>query len=293
MHIREQREKHPQRRAVPAGFADSTWSALAAPHDHEVDLFDPASLHDLPAPAQRLLSRALPANVALSPLVRLDMDGEIKLGGRWFGFTAQQILRAGIGFVWAPVVGGRILRFTGADALGLDGAQIEFKLHGLIPVMRASGTDVHRSAQGRLAAETVAWLPQALTPQAGARWVGIDDERAVVTISAAGTDVDVQVAIDDDGQIRWIGLDRWNSAAKPPAFASFGGSVNSTHTAPNGVCIAGRGAVGWDWHTPAEADGVFFHYSVTAADFSPTVDSGATTRAAASLGSSRSVSFSV
>ena len=278
MHTRKQRKKHRTSRIVPAGFADSTWSALAAPHDDDVGVFDPATLHDLPAPAQRLLSRSLPANVALSSLVRLDMDGEIKLGSRWFDFTAQQVLRAGVGFVWAPVVGGRILRFAGADSLGPDGAQIEFKLHGVIPVMRASGPDVYRSAQGRLAAETVAWLPQALTPQAGARWVGIDDERAIVTIGAAGADVDVQVAIDDDGQVRWIGLDRWNSAAKPPAFASFGGSVSSTYTASNGVCIAGGGAVGWDWHTPSEADGVFFRYRVTAADFSTTFENGATTQ---------------
>jgi hypothetical protein len=278
MPTRQKRTKRRTNGIVPAGFADSTWSAVIAPHDDEVGAFDPASLHDLPAPARRLLSRSLPANVTLSSLVRLDMDGEIKLGGRWFDFQAQQVLRAGVGFVWAPVVGGRILRFTGADSLGPDGAQMEFKLHGVIPVMQASGTDVLRSAQGRLAAETVAWLPQALTPQAGARWVGIDDERAVVTIDTTGAEVDVQVAIDDDGRIRRIGLDRWNSAAKPPALASFGGSVTSTHTALNGVRIAGGGAVGWDWNTPSEADGVFFRYRVTSADFSTAVDSVVTTR---------------
>ncbi len=276
MRIRTRRTKQRTSRRGPAGFADTMWSELAAPDGGAEEVFDPTSLSDLPAPAQRLLSRSLPTGVPLSPVVRLEMDGEIKLGGRWLGFTAQQILRAGVGFVWTPVVGGRIIRFTGVDALGPDDARMEFKFHDRIPVVSASGADVRRSAQGRLAAETVAWLPQALAPQSGARWVGIDDERAVVTLNAAGADTDVQVAVDANGQIRWIGLDRWNASSTPPTFKAFGGPVDSAHTAPNGVNIAGSGAVGWDWHTPAEADGVFFRYLITAADFSSTVRSRST-----------------
>ena len=105
------------------------------------------------------------------------MRGEIRLAGRWLPFTAEQLLRASTGFVWAPIVGGRLIRFAGADALGPDGARIEFRLHGRIPIVRGSGADIARSANGRLAAETVAWLPAALTPQAGARWIAVDTTR--------------------------------------------------------------------------------------------------------------------
>ncbi len=69
---------------------------------------------------------------------------------------------------WALVVGGRVVRFVGADLLGPHGARMEFRLHGIVPVVRASGPDTARSAGGRLAVETVAWLPQTLTPQCGA-----------------------------------------------------------------------------------------------------------------------------
>jgi hypothetical protein len=168
------------------------------------------------------------------------------------------------------MVGGRLMRFTGADALGPDEARMEFRLHGRLRVVSADGDDVRRSAQGRLAAETVVWLPQALTPQAGARWIGLDDERATVTISADGADVDVDVAIDPDGQLRWLSLQRWNSSAKPPAASTFGGSVDTIYTTPTGVRIAGSGTVGWDWHPTAPGDGVFFHYQVIAATFSGT-----------------------
>lgn len=249
---------------VSSGFGAATWAALAH-GEAAAPLFDQVTLDGLPAPAQRFLRRALPDGVPLSPLVFLGMDGEIKLGGRWLGFTADQIVRGGVGFVWAPVVGGRLIRFVGADALGPDGARTEFRFHGRIPVVRAGGDDVRRSASGRLAAETVAWLPQLLTPQAGARWAGVDVERAIVTIDAAGTDVEVEVTVGADGRLRRLGLQRWNDVGKTPGYAPFGGSVDSILTTPSGVRIAGSGTVGWEWGTPEEANGVFFRYRITSA----------------------------
>lgn len=248
-------------------FAEATWAALDRSAARAAALFDPSTLSDLPGPARRLLSRVLPDRTPLHDTVRLSMRGRIKLAGRWLPFTAEQILRAGNGFVWAPVVGGRLIRFVGADALGPDGARIEFRFHGRIPVVRGSGADVARSANGRLAAETVAWLPQALTPQSGARWTAIDRHRARVTLRGPGGPTDVDVIVDDDGALTSVGLQRWNDSAKPPALEPFGGVVDSVlHSAP-GVAIAGAGAVGWGWDTPGEADGSFFRYEITQADF--------------------------
>lgn len=249
-------------------FADTTRATLASTPDAGPNLtFDPATLDDLPAPARRLLNRALPPGVPLSSAVELTMEGEIKLGGRWLSFTADQILRAGVGFVWAPTVGGRIIRFTGADVLGPNGARIEFRFHGRIPVVRGSGPDIERSAAGRLAAETVAWLPQALTPQAGATWSGTGDKQATVTIHSAGQPIDVDLAVDHEGQLTWLALQRWKDSAKPPGYAAFGGSVQSLHTTDNGVVIARSGVVGWDWDTPKQAGGEFFHYTIKSARF--------------------------
>jgi hypothetical protein len=252
-------------RKLPA-VAERGWTALSNVPIDQPATFDPATLAELPPPAQRLLARALPGGVALSTTVELSMDGEIELGNRWFPFTAEQILRAGVGFVWSPVVGGRIVRFVGADALTADDARMEFRFHGVIPVVRADGPDVRRSAQGRLAAETVVWLPQALAPQLGARWTPVDDERAIVTLNAAGTDIDIEVVVDGDGQFRRVGLDRWNGSVDPPRLEPFGASVGSTFTGSNGVRIAGSGAAGWG---NGDDDGVFFRYRITSATFSP------------------------
>ncbi len=243
--------------------ADETWRLLAGEVGSATSSFDLATLADLPPPAQRFLRRALPEGTPLTNGIELAMEGEIKLGGRWLRFTARQILVARLGFVWAPVVGKRILRFVGADTLGPAGAQLEFRLLGLVPVVRATGPDVERSAAGRLAAETVAWLPQALTPQAGAEWLPIDDRRAIVSLGVPGDFVEVEVRVSEAGDLEWLCLQRWNDGAKPPAYASFGGSVNAIHTTDAGVRIAGGGTVGWDWATAAQRDGEFFRYRIT------------------------------
>jgi hypothetical protein len=238
------------------------WAQLASPGEAASE-FDPASLADLPAPAQRLLSSVLPEGTPLVTAVELEMTGSIKLGPRWMKFRAQQILCAGVGFVWRPVVGGRLVRFVGADLLGPDDARMEFRFHGLIPVVRAAGPDIARSAAGRLAAETVMWLPQALAPGAGANWAGVDDDRAVVSLAGEFELPDVEVTVDGDGRLVSTLTQRWNGSSKPPALAPFGGPVDSEHETTGGVHIAGSGSGGWGWTTPAWADGEFFRFTIT------------------------------
>lgn len=251
---------------------ESAWASLSAAPTEQPASFDTATLADLPSPAARLLGRSVPSGTPLSSTVRLTMRGEIKLGPRWFPYESEQILRAGEGFVWKPVVGGRLLRFTGADVLAEDDERMEFRLYGRIPVVRVSGADLRRSAEGRLAAETVAWLPQALTPQAGARWAPIDDARATVTLHAGGTDIDIEVAVDEDGRVRRVSLDRLRVIGESARVAPFGGPIDDEFVTSNGLHIAGRGSVGWDLGTPDEPDGVFFRYEVTSVDFGPRLD---------------------
>ena len=252
--------------AMPA-FAVATWRSLGECGGFAPQRFDPATLQPLPAPAQRLLAAAAPPDSPLHSVISLEMSGDIRLGSRWLPFTAVQILRAGVGFVWASVVGGRVLRFSGADVLGPEGARIEFRLHGRIPIVRGSGPDIDRSAAGRLAVETVAWLPQALTPQAGALWEAIDGTRAAVHVPVGDDEVRVEIAVDEQGQVLGLGLQRWKDSAKPPAYAPFGGSVGSAFATPTGVRIAGSGTVGWDWKTPQQSAGEFFRYRITKASF--------------------------
>lgn len=250
---------------------DALWAELARPRSANVSIerFDPTTLDTLPPPAARWLGRILPAGTPLVEAVEIWMSGEIKLGTRWMPFTARQILRASVGFIWAPTVGGRLVRFVGADLLGPDDARMEFRLHGLIPVVKVSGPDVARSAAGRLTAETVAWLPHATTPQTGARWTPIDDRHATVTLDVGGVDTDVTVGVDESGTLRSVALQRWNNSAEPPAFNVFGAATTSEHATPDGVRIAGSGAAGWGYGTPGWEVGEFFRFTVAEVDWIP------------------------
>lgn len=232
----------------------------------QTTVFDPDTLADLPAPAQRFLRRALPAGVPLATVAELEATGTIKLGTAWWQFRSTQILRAGRGFVWQPTVRRGPLRVTGADTY-IDGTgTMAFRLFGLVPVARAAGPATDRSAAGRLAAETVAWLPHATTPQAGATWAPVDDDRATVTLSTPAGPIDVTVTVDDDGRALATSMMRWSDATSPARERPFGGPTNAEHTTAQGVRIMGDGHVGWDWETPGWADGEFFRYQILAAE---------------------------
>jgi hypothetical protein len=246
---------------LPSGAAELSDVLRDPPEPPTAERFDPATLGDLPEPARRWLTRALPAGTPLVGLAELTMEGSLRIGGRWRPFTACQTLRAGVGFVWAPTVGGRWLRFVGADLLGPDDARMDFRLHGIVPVSRASGPDTRRSAIGRLAAETIVWLPQAAAPQAGARWRPVDERHAAVTIDALGAEV--EVGIDADGRLTTIDLDRWSDRLDPPGPDRFGGDLEDEHTTTAGVAVTGAGAVGWGHGTDRWSDGEFFRFHLT------------------------------
>ena len=231
--------------------------------------FDPESLEALPEPARRFLARALPAEVALRRAAVLQMVGEIKLGPRWFPFHADEVLRSGVGVVWRPVVGGRILRFVGADVVSPEWSSMEFRLHGWIPMVRAEGEEIARSGAGRLAGEVAMWLPQALTPQAGATWSGIDEHRAVVRLPAGRRSLDVEIDVDDEGRLRSVSMQRWSTAVKPHAELPFGAMATDELVTSEGVRIIAAGAAGWNWGTSGWADGEFFRFRITDVRFVP------------------------
>ena len=230
--------------------------------------FDPDTLDDLPGPAHRFLSRALPPGIPLAETVELTAGGSIRLGSNWWPFRSTQVLRAGEGFVWRPAVRRGPMRVQGADVL-VDGAgSMDFRLFGLIPVARSSGPDTDRSAAGRLAAETVAWLPQAVTPQAGARWTAVDDERATVAVPTPAGPLDVTVTVDVDGRLLSTSMQRWTDQTTPPSEQPFGGQADEEFVAGAGVRIMGSGSIGWGWGTAAWPDGEFFRFRLEAATFS-------------------------
>lgn len=227
--------------------------------------FDPDTVAGLPEPARRFLLHVLPAGVPLANRVELEATGTIRLGSAWWPFRSTQTLTAGEGLVWSARVRRGPMVVKGADSYRDGAGTMDFRLFGLVPVARASGPDVDRSAAGRLAAETLVWLPQAATPQAGATWSPVDEQRATVTLATPAGPIEVTPTVDDEGRVVAVAMRRWSDAATPPAERPFGGSITTEHVTAEGVRIAGEGGIGWGWGTDEWDEGEFFRFRITRA----------------------------
>lgn len=248
-----------------AGLSDriEAWDHLSRPAT-PAGAFEPEDVADLPAAARRFLTHAITPGTPLTPTVILEMEGDIRLN-RWMPFQARQVLRAGEGFVWRARVGKTPLVFRGGDALCGGRGSLDFRLWGILPVARASGPNIDRSAAGRFAAETVAWAPQTLMPQLGARWTDIDNTHATVAVPIGNSTSDVTITVDGAGRLCELSTQRWGDPGGGPFdINAFGGDFQSHHSF-SGVTIASAGRVGWWWGTSRWREGEFFRYRVTTA----------------------------
>ena len=203
------------------------------------------------------LSHALPAGRPPPAAVRLRMHGEIRLGG-WKTFRAEEVLHRSRGFVWKARVGA-ILR--GSDAM-VDGAGTSsWKLFGVIPVVKAAGRDIDRSATGRWLAESI-FLPSMLLPEFGAEW-----EDSCVTLRRFGETMTLELGLEASGRLRDFRTRRWgNPDGELSGNHPFGAVVEEERTF-GGVTIPSRLRAGWQFGTPRWNDGEFFRMIVDEATF--------------------------
>ena len=206
---------------------------------------------------QRFLRHAFPEGFVPTSAVRLHMHGEIRLK-TWTPFHAEEVLHHSRGFVWKARVG---LLLRGGDSF-VDGAgACSWKLLGLIPVVRASGPDIDRSAAGRWMAESIL-LPGMLLPELGADWAG-----DTVTLRRHGETMTLNLTLDNRGALQGFRTLRWgNPAGAPFGDYPFGGAVEEERTF-GGVTIPSRLRIGWHVGTPAWQEGEFFRMTVDDARF--------------------------
>ena len=240
----------------------SEWERLAV-REPTAAPFDAALVAGLPAAARRWLLHAIAPGTPLETSVVLTMEGEIRLGA-WRPFTATQVLAPPRGFVWAATARVAGLRVTGFDRYGSGAGQMLWRLGGVVPVVRASGPDVTRSAAGRLAGETVL----APTAALGATWsAGADDDSAVATWRIDGQEESAVLHVDADGRLLSVVVQRWGDpGGEPFGRYPFGVAVEAEQTFATGT-IPSRLRAGWWWGTDRQAEGEFFRARITGARF--------------------------
>jgi len=213
----------------------------------------------LPPAAARYLDAAIAPGTALAPAARLEMRGRIKIG-RWLPFRARQLLAPSHGTVWIATVGG-IIRGNDRYVAGAGG--MVWKLLGLVPLVRAEGSDVSRSAAERAAGESI-WVPTALVAHRGVTWSASTDDQVDVRLDVDGHPVTLHQTLDADGRLRQSHFLRWGDPDRTGAWAEHPFGVEITgHRTFDGLTVPNTGRAGWHFGTDRWDAGVFFEFEIT------------------------------
>jgi hypothetical protein len=238
------------------------WELLTT-SDEPPEAFRSSMVADLPEPARRWLTHAIAPGTPLWTSVVLTMRGEIRLGA-WRPFSATQVLAPPRGFIWAATARFFGLPVTGFDRYSSGSGQMNWRLGGLVPVVTASGSDVTRSAAGRLAGEA------ALAPTTfrAATWTpGADDDRAVATWRIDDHEESAEFEVGADGRLLGVVMQRWgNPDGVPFGRHPFGVAIEAEETFA-GVTIGSVLRAGWWWGTDRQSEGEFFRARITGAEF--------------------------
>lgn len=238
------------------------------------ETFDPARVAHLPEPAQRYLLHAIAPGTRLASAVRLTMSGDIKLGDRWLPFEAEQVICWDRGMIWKAKAKMGLLSIRGSDRI-IDGeGAMRWKLFGIIPVMKADGPDITRSAAGRLQIESM-WLPSVLLPPRlpgeptrDVVWHAEDRSHPHVSLTAQGEHADIELTIDERGAVLAGTLARWGNP-EGGAFhhVPFGGYIDAELEC-DGYTVPSQLRVGWYAGTERyEKEGEFWRATIHSARF--------------------------
>jgi hypothetical protein len=164
---------------------------LAVPPPSRAGVFRAEDVANVPEPARRYLTRAIPEGHPLGEAAVLLQRGTFRSedGGRWHPFTAtQHIATAAPGFVWdarialLPWVHVRVM-----DAYVGGSGELEARLGSTVPVARMRpGPALNEGELLRYLAEAP-WVATALLPAMGVVWEAVDDRSARATLRDGAT----------------------------------------------------------------------------------------------------------
>ena len=227
--------------------------------------FDPQDVARCPELARTYLTHAIAPGTPLASAVRLRMHGAIRLK-RWRKFKAVQVITRDGAMVWRASVRMKGTSISGYDSfVGGQGA-MQWRLFGIIPVIRESGPDITRSVANRVAAESI-WLPSMLADDS-VRWRDDGPSVAQASLSVGGHPSELRMSLDR-GHLIKLALLRWGN----PDGGAFGewpfGAYVDQEATFGGYTIPARLRVGWHVDDPIrfDAEGKFFEVAIDSATY--------------------------
>jgi hypothetical protein len=227
-------------------------------------VFNPDDFAHLPETARRYLNHAIAPGTAIASAVRLKMHGEIKLKN-WIPFKAEQVICWQHGLIWSATAWmNGVLPIVGSDRI-IDGiGAMQWKLLGLFPVMTANGSDITRSAIGRLQAESM-WLPSVFCGDVS--WASTNssplDSSLHSSFIVQSERAELDFTLDQTGRLKTCKLPRWGSPDGAEfRYVDFGGILEEEDTFC-GYTIPTRLRVGWYFGSERfESEGEFFRATI-------------------------------
>jgi hypothetical protein len=239
---------------------DRVWRGLQP--EPAAETFDPASVAGLPEPARRYLLRAIAPGTPLARSVVIEMDGRIGLrpGADKLPFRSQLLVAPPGAFVWRATAGAGAMRLSGDDRYVAGRGAMRWFLWHIVPLVRAGGPDVTRSAAGRVALEAASFLPPSLLPQRGARWEPIDEHSARVHLTIGAEQLAPVLFVAPDGRLEALEMRRWDPE-DPPGYVLWRGDHLSGERTFGGYRVATAGHV--MKHVGTARAHSFFDFTVT------------------------------
>lgn len=154
----------------------------------------------------------------------------------------------------------------GFDHLINDEGEIQWKVLGIIPIVNVAGTNITKSAAGRIAAEAE-WLPSLLYRE-DVTWTAQGSYCAHAALLVEGDRANVEFSIDGIGQLESVKPKRWgNPEGAEYHYADFGGFIESEGTF-NGYTTLNQLYIGWYFGTERfNSEGEFFRVKIDHAEF--------------------------
>jgi hypothetical protein len=230
-------------RLIRAGQA-----ASARPSEGELD---EALLPDeaLPPPVARYLRWAVSPGVRVQR-VRVRQTGRLRTDldtTTWLPFDAEHlVVPPAMGFVWnARVRMAPLLHLRVTDSYTDGQGSTRLSLLSAFDVGNTTGSpEMNSGALHRYLAES-AWYPTALWPGPALRWMAIDANRALATLTDRGTSVSLEFRFADTGEMTGIyTAGRWGKFEDSYRQAPWEGHFRN-YRDESGVRVPSFGEVGW------------------------------------------------
>ncbi|MBE0637029.1 MAG: hypothetical protein IH598_00740 [Bacteroidales bacterium] len=217
-------------------------------------------LKQYPDPVARFFRYHLPEGIPDSTHARVPLKGIIKLVN-WANFSSTLYAHPFEGFLWQARVMMGILPVKGFDYFHREQGAMQWSLFNVIPVMKAIGEDVSRSAEGRARMEPL-FAPHLLIHPA-IKWEVISENEITASWLIHREEQPLHLILGKDGALKSAFIQRWGNPGGVKVFGYHPFGVNIEALVKHGgALIPGKGNAGWWFGTNQYNDGEFFRFEV-------------------------------